>query len=70
MPDEEERVSVRVNDYVLTTSDVKNGRIYGVLLNIDNERMIEVDYIAQEDKEAVEAAPGNDKDSMDTEDTD
>ncbi len=49
VPDVDERVSVRVNDYVLTTSDIQNGRIYGVLLNLDEERMIEVDYIVQDD---------------------
>lgn len=63
VPDEDERVSVRVNDYVLTTSEIKNGRIYGVLLNIDNERMIEVDYIARDNIEQVEVEPENDKDS-------
>ena len=35
--------------YVLTTSEIKNGRIYSVLLNIDKERMIEVDYVATDD---------------------
>lgn len=49
VPDEDERVSVRVNDYVLTTSEIQNGRIYGVLLNIDEERMIEVDYIVMDE---------------------
>lgn len=49
VPDEDERVSVRVNDYVLTTSDIQNGRIYGVLLNIDEDRMIEVDYVVRDD---------------------
>jgi putative hemolysin len=48
VPDSEERVSIRINDYVLTTSEIRNGRIYGVLLNIDEERMIEVDYITQD----------------------
>src|SRR5699024_4245006 len=49
VPDTDERVSVRINDYVLTTSEIQNGRIYGVLLNIDEERMIEVDYIATDE---------------------
>ena len=48
VPDEDERVSVRVNDYVLTTSEIQNGRIYSVLLNIDDERMIEVDYVVMD----------------------
>lgn len=49
VPADEERVSIRVNDYVLTTSEIHNGRIYSVLLNIDEERMIEVDYNTNEE---------------------
>lgn len=49
VPADDERVSVRVNNYVLTTSEITNGRIHGVLLNIDEERMIEVDYITHDD---------------------
>lgn len=49
VPDKDERVSVRVNNYVLTTSEIQNGRIYSVLLNIDEERMIEVDYVVLDD---------------------
>ena len=49
VPDKDERVSVRVNNYVLTTSEIQNGRIYSVLLNIDDERMIEVDYVVMDD---------------------
>lgn len=63
VPDEDERVSIRVNDYVLTTSDIQNGRIYGVLLNLDEERMIEVDYIAQDDvaEEAEQTSENSDE---------
>lgn len=50
VPNQEERVSLRINNYVLTTSEIQNGRIYAVLLNIDEERMIEVDYIAQDEQ--------------------
>lgn len=49
VPADEERVSIRINNYVLTTSEIHNGRIYGVLLNIDEERMIEVDYNTEDD---------------------
>lgn len=49
VPADDERVSVRINNYVLTTSEITNGRIHGVLLNIDEERMIEVDYITDDD---------------------
>ena len=62
VPDEDERVSVRVNDYVLTTSEIQNGRIYGVLLNIDDERMIEVDYVVTD-----EVSHDVDSESMETE---
>ncbi len=48
VPADDERVSVRINNYVLTTSEITNGRILGVLLNIDEERMIEVDYITKD----------------------
>lgn len=65
VPDEDERVSVRVNDYVLTTSEIQNGRIYGVLLNIDDERMIEVDYVVTDevahDVDSESTETGNDK---------
>ena len=37
-----------MNDYVLTTSEIQNGRIYSVLLNLDDERMIEVDYVVMD----------------------
>ncbi|MDN6731564.1 MAG: hemolysin family protein, partial [Atopostipes suicloacalis] len=54
VPTDEERVSIRINNYVLSTSEINNGRIYGVLLNIDKEGMIEVDYDAVEDIEKTE----------------
>lgn len=66
VPDTDERVSVRINDYVLTTSEIQNGRIYGVLLNIDKERMIEVDYIAKDEFDELnllEDASSNDEES-------
>lgn len=66
VPDTDERVSVRINDYVLTTSEIQNGRIYGVLLNIDKERMIEVDYIAKDEFEELnllEDASSNDEEN-------
>lgn len=49
VPEDEERVSIRINNYVLTTSEIQNGRIYSVLLNIDEEGMIEVDYNTEDD---------------------
>ena len=58
-----ERVSLRINSYVLTTSEIQNGRIYGVLVNIDKERIIEVDYIAQ-DEVAEETEDENETDEV------
>src|SRR5699024_8773496 len=50
VPDNEARVSVRLNDYVLTTNKIKKGRIYGVMLTIDRERSMDVDYVAFSEK--------------------
>lgn len=50
VPDNEERVSIRVSDYVLTTNEIKNGRIYAVLLNIDTEGQAEVDHHVRDEK--------------------
>ena len=63
VPDVNERVSIRVNDYVLTTSDIQNGRIYSVLLNIDEERMIEVDYIVEDDAAAERVSDSSSSDT-------
>lgn len=63
VPDVNERVSIRVNDYVLTTSDIQNGRIYSVLLNIDEERMIEVDYVVEDE---LMAGAGNESTGADS----
>lgn len=62
VPTPEERVSLRINDYVLSTSEIQNGRIYAVLLNIDKERMIEVDYTAL-DEETVDVTDSTDNDN-------
>ena len=68
VPDEEERVSLRINNYVLTTSEIQNGRIYGVLLNIDEERMIEVDYIAEDEGLQNEETTSEEDQAEETED--
>lgn len=44
VPDNEERISVRMNDYVLTTSNVDNGRIRGIHVVHDPHYTIEVEY--------------------------
>ena len=53
-----------MNDYVLTTSDIQNGRIYSVLLNIDEERMIEVDYVVEDDLLAESGTDSSGSDSV------
>jgi len=67
VPDTDERVSLRINSYVLTTSEIQNGRIYGVLLNIDEERMIEVDYIAKDDFDESGSTKDDSNDKADQE---
>ena len=44
VPDDDERVSVRMNDYVLTTSNVESGRIRGIQVTRDEAYAIETDY--------------------------
>lgn len=44
VPDDDEKVSVRANQYVLTTSHVENGRIRGVQVQLDPSHMIETEY--------------------------
>jgi len=68
VPDEEERVSIRINDYVLTASEIQNGRIYGILLNVDKEHMIDADYIAVIDEESIEDDEEIEEDNEDNED--
>lgn len=44
VPDDEEKVSVRANDYVLTTAHIENGRIRGIHVVRDAERTLSADY--------------------------
>ncbi|MBG9980770.1 HlyC/CorC family transporter [Facklamia sp. DSM 111018] len=44
VPDDEERISVRMNDYVLTTSNVENGRIRGIHVTHDPSYAIETEF--------------------------
>jgi len=67
VPDADERISVRVNDYVLTASEIKNGRIYSILLNVDEERMIDVDYVAVIDEVDIENEGEDTEDEEDIE---
>ena len=51
VPDDDERLSVRVNDYVLTTTQIENGRIRWVLLTLDSERTLAADFDYQDFEE-------------------
>nr|WP_245694815.1 hemolysin family protein [Facklamia miroungae] len=44
VPDDDERISVRMNDYVLTTSNVESGRIRGIQVTHDSAYALETDY--------------------------
>lgn len=44
LPDDEEEVSIRVNDYVLKTLEIEDGRIREILVELDEERDIVSDY--------------------------
>lgn len=44
VPEDDERVSVRMHDYVLTTSNVENGRIRGIQVIHDPDYSLETEY--------------------------
>lgn len=44
MPDDDEKVSVRAQEYVLTTSHVENGRIRGIHVAHDEERALHTEF--------------------------
>lgn len=44
MPDDDEKVSVRADDYILTTSHVENGRIRGIHVAHDQDRAIHTEF--------------------------
>lgn len=41
VPDDDEKVTLRINDYVLTTSHIENGRVRGIHVMKDVERQVE-----------------------------
>lgn len=43
VPRDRDRLKVRLNDYILETDHIENGRIYGIILEKDPERKIETD---------------------------
>lgn len=43
VPQDNEHISIRVNDFVLITDHIENGRIYQILLKIDAERELPTD---------------------------
>lgn len=56
VPSDEERVSLRVDDYVLTTSHIDNGRIRGVHVTLDEAHSLETDYDMAQDPSQYEAS--------------
>lgn len=44
VPDDDEKVVVRADEYVLTTAHVENGRIRGIHVFIDPEHQVETEY--------------------------
>lgn len=44
VPDDEEQISVRMNDYILTTSNVENGRIRGIQVTKDVTYSVQAEY--------------------------
>ena len=44
MPDDDEKVSVRAQEYVLTTSHVENGRIRGIHVAHDEAHDLETEF--------------------------
>lgn len=44
VPDDDERITLRANDYVLTTSHIDNGRIRGIHVEIDEDHKIDCEY--------------------------
>lgn len=44
VPDDDEKVRVRADEYVLTTSHVENGRIRGIHVLIDTEHQVDTEY--------------------------
>ena len=53
MPDDDEKVSVRAEDYVLTTSHVENGRIRGIHVQLDAERHVETAFDFNEEDSTI-----------------
>lgn len=44
VPDDDERITLRANDYVITTSHIDNGRIRGIHVEIDDKHQIQCEY--------------------------
>lgn len=45
VPRDQDQLTLRLNDFVLKTDHIENGRIYGIILDVDKEHEYEVDYI-------------------------
>lgn len=49
VPDKDKAVSLRLKDYVFTTKKIANGRILGLLLQIDKDHQIKADYVIEDE---------------------
>lgn len=53
MPDDDEKVSVRADDYILTTSHVENGRIRGIHVAHDQDRTIHTEFDFSDEETSI-----------------
>lgn len=53
MPDDDEKVSVRADDYILTTSHVENGRIRGIHVAHDQDRTIHTEFDFSDEESSI-----------------
>lgn len=51
VPNETERVTLRIKDYVIMTTRIENGRIYNVRVTKDIDQAIEATYVVNEESE-------------------
>lgn len=50
VPRDTEQLKVRIDDYVLVTDHIENGRIYGIIMTDDPDHVLEVDKIVEKDE--------------------
>lgn len=70
VPDDDEQIHLRADQYVLTTSLIENGRIRGVQLVRDEDRELDVEYELSKDEDLDDHEGHQDHDSHHEEDKD